>query len=153
MDERGEREAVASDLLARRNRRAGRAEALATERVQTMHDRCDEVVQRQPRAPDVEVDVRLDPGEIEDRRDEIAVLARRHDDGGEPVAAPKRVDDREHLDRLRARPHQDQDVARASVRLGHRSSLVAVRLTRFRLGSRVGGPAALSDREEHDGDN
>ena len=61
---------------------------------------------------DAEVDVRLDAGELEDRLDEIVradpvVITT----GAEPRAPLERLDDREHLDRLRPRPHQDEHVA------------------------------------------
>ena len=88
--------------------------------------RRDELVQRQSRTPDVEIEVGLDRRQVEDRLHEVTVLPGRDDDGREPRAPLERVHDREHLDRLGPRPDQDEDVAALTPDgLAHLPSLTA----------------------------
>jgi hypothetical protein len=76
VDERRGREPVLADVGLRRDRRAGRAEALAAERVELFDHGPDQVVEGQTRPPDLEIVVQDDAGEREDRLGEVAVPVR-----------------------------------------------------------------------------
>ncbi len=76
VDERRYREPVAADLGPRGDGSARRTEALAAEGVEALDHDADEVVEREAGMADPQVDVGLDPGELEDRLDEVAGAAR-----------------------------------------------------------------------------